>query len=129
MTTLSRAPIYAKLDRPRELRFNLNSAILLRDAGFDAKPITVKEGEDERGGHYRVDLASLRAHLWAALQFDAHRKGEELTIEQAGELLDENDDIVPVVGLVQQALLRFFGQEVGAEGEARAPRRGRKAGL
>lgn len=129
MTTLSRAPIYTHLGgRKRELRFNLNSAILLKDAGFDAKPITTKEGEDDKGAHYRVDLACLRAHLWAALQFDAGKHGEELTIEAAGELLEANDDIVPVTADVQKALLRFFGQEVDAPGEAAAPRRGKKAG-
>lgn len=116
MTTLSREPIYVELGgRQRELRFNANAFILLRDVGYELKPLTEKVESGRR-----VMLDSLRAYLWAALAKDARDNKEALSLDQVGDFLAEDKDILPSLNQVNKALLRFYGQEPKPEGEAKA---------
>ena len=123
---LDRTPIWITLDRPRELRFNLNAELLVR-AQADAENGLLQEvgtihnpetGEDMP--RMDVHLANLRVYLWAALQADARARGDMLSLDAVGELLDTREKITEALSLVGAALAQYYGGGVGETAPRRA---------
>ncbi len=109
---LSRKPIYIDLDRRREIVFNLNTEILIREEGKGASSLWESIGvetDPETGEEKKlldVNLENLRVYLWAALFEDAKKHGEILTHRKY---------VTEAVLRITEALRLYYGDD---EGEA-----------
>lgn len=122
---LMKKPIFVEFDRRRAVVFNLNTEILIRNAGGKDSSLweTIGEAKDPETGEIKrtldVNLANLRLYLWAALQEDAHRRGETLTLEDVGALLAKRKWVTQAVVAISDALNQYYGDD--PEGEDAAP--------
>jgi hypothetical protein len=122
---LYKNPIFVEFDRRRQLIFNLNAEILIRQAGGENSSLWQTIGErtnPETGKVERtldVNLENLRLYLWAALQEDAKANGQSLTIEEAGGLLKRRKWVIKAVEAITEALRQYYGDD--PLGEADAP--------
>jgi hypothetical protein len=122
---LHRKPVFVEFERRRELAFNLNTEILIRDVLGPNSSLweTVGEVKDEVTGEMRrtlnVNLNNLRVYLWAALQEDAERHSENLTLREAGALLSRRKWVTEAVYAIAEALKQYYGDD--PQGEASAP--------
>jgi hypothetical protein len=101
-------------ERTFTLRFNLNAALLIREAGKDGADVWEQIGEKpvpkgapkgtEPEKLFRVDYEKLRVYLWAMLQDGANKRGEELTIEAVGELIEQRDDVMCAAAAVAEEI-------------------------
>jgi hypothetical protein len=119
-------PIFVDFDRRREVVFNLNTEILIRNAGGKDSSLwdTIGETKDEATGQISrtldVNVENLRLYLWAALQGDARARGEALTIEDVGALLSRRKWVIPAVRAISEALNQYYGDEPAGETPAPA---------
>lgn len=101
--------VMANLDRPRRLRYTMNALVnleeLLGRPFFDVL-------QDFGAGH--LGLRELRGILWAGLIHE----DPDLTVEQAGALLDEAGDLQTVALQIGEALQAAFGLAKNATGPA-----------
>jgi hypothetical protein len=132
-------PVLVEFDRRRQVVFNLNTEILIRNAGGDNSSLWTTIGErtnPETGKVERtldVNLENLRLYLWAALQDDAKAHGESLTVEEVGGLLTRRKWVILAVEAITEALRQYYGDDTtgspatgpgrggGAAGEVAAP--------
>lgn len=118
---LTRKPVYIDLDRRREIVFNLNTEILIREVGKGASSLWESIGVEtdaETGEEKKlldVNLENLRVYLWAALFEDAKRHGEMLTVEDVGAILTHRKYVTEAVLRITEALRLYYGDD---EGEA-----------
>jgi hypothetical protein len=77
-----------------------------------------KTGETRRT--LDVNLENMRLYLWAALQEDAQRAGELLTMEDVGAMLTRRAWVTRAVTSITEALNQYYGDD--PTGEANAPR-------
>ncbi len=114
---IQKMPIYIDLDRRRQLVFNLNTEILIRNAGGQEKGIleTIGKNEDDTP-ILSVNLENLRLYLWAAIQEDARL--EKLTIEDVGRLIQTRHAATEATGAILSAISAYYGD---GPGEALAP--------
>ena len=118
---LSRKPVFVDLDRRREIVFNLNTEILIREAGKGSESLWEQIGieRDADSGEEKktldVNLQNLRVYLWAALQADCRSRGEMLTVEDVGALLTRRKYVTRAVEGISEALQLYYGED---EGEA-----------
>ena len=115
---LYREPIYVDFDRRREVVFNLNTEILISNAGGKNSSLweTIGETADATGKVNKtldVNLENLCLYLWAALQKDARARGEALTVEDVGNLLTRRKWVTQAVVAIGKALGRYYGDEPG----------------
>jgi len=121
---IQRKPVYIELDRRRQLTFNLNTEIMIRDVSGRGSSLweTVGESKDAETGEVRrtldVNLDNLRTYLWAALYEDAEKRGEKLTIEDVGRMLSRRKWVTAAVYAISEAMNQYYGD---TEGEAEAP--------
>ncbi len=121
---IQKTPIFVDLDRRHRVVFNLNTEILIRGAGKRNASIfeTIGEETDPETGEIKrvldVDVENLRVYLWAAIQEDAQRHNETLSLEDVGALLTNKSRISNAVVAVTRALAAYYGDEPG---EADAP--------
>lgn len=121
---IQKTPIYIDLDRRRELRMNLNTEILIRNAaepGASLWQTIGVETDQETGKEKRtldVNLENLKVYLWALLQDDAAAAGEKLTIYEVGQLMTRRAWVTQAVIAITKALSAYYGDEPG---EAQAP--------
>lgn len=114
---ISKKPIFVDFDRRREVVFNLNTEILIRNAGGENSSLwkTIGETKDETTGDVRrtldVNLENLRLYLWAAFQAAARAHSEALTQEEVGELLTRRKWVIPAVQAITEALNQYYGDE------------------
>jgi hypothetical protein len=114
-----KAPIFIDLDRRRTVVFNINTEILIRNAGGKDASLwqTIGETTDPVTGEVRrtldVNLENLRLYLWAALQDGLQRAGESLTVDEVGALLSRRKWVTQAVVAVTQALSQYYGDEPG----------------
>lgn len=86
------------LDRPRRLRYGMNQLIQLEEAlGVPVSELT----------QVRMGLKELRLFLWAGLSWE----DPDLTLEKAGELADEAEDLTELAEKIGEALAASFGGE------------------
>jgi hypothetical protein len=122
---LLKKPVFVDFDRRRRLVFNLNTEILIRNAGGAKSSLwdTIGEARDEATGEITrtldVNLENLRLYLWAALQDDAQRAGETLTVDEVGALLTRRGWVTQAVVAITLALSQYYGDD--GKGEAPAP--------
>jgi len=122
---LMKKPIYVDFDRRRQLVFNLNTEILIRNAGGKDSALweTIGERKNPETGETEltldVNLGTLRLYLWAALQEDAQRHNEGLTVEEVGALLARRKWVTLAVKAITEALGQYYGDD--PEGEEPAP--------
>jgi hypothetical protein len=122
---LFKKPIFIELDRRRQLVFNLNTEILIRQAGGENSSLwqTIGERTDPGTGKVErtldVNLENLRLYLWAALQEDARACGEQLTLEEVGGLLTRRKWVISTVEAITEALRQYYGDD--PLGEKSAP--------
>jgi hypothetical protein len=117
-------------ERTFTLRFNLNAALLIREAGKDGADVWEQIGEKpvpkgapkgtEPEKLFRVDYEKLRVYLWAMLQDGANKRGEELTIEAVGELIEQRDDVMRAAAAVAEEIARWYGVPLGKTPTPRA---------
>jgi len=118
---LFKKPIFIELDRRRQLVFNLNTEILIRQAGGENSSLwqTIGERTDPDTGKVEhtldVNLENLRLYLWAALQEDAEAAGQSLTLEEVGGLLARRKAVLSTVTAITEALRQYYGDEPGEE--------------
>lgn len=118
---IHKKPIYVEFDRRREVVFDLNTEILIRNAGGKDGSIWEEVGKRENpktGAVERlmdVNLDNLRLYLWAALQADCKARGEFLTVEEAGALLRRRKWVLPAVDAITEALDQYYGEDPGEE--------------
>lgn len=86
------------LDKPRKLRYGMNQLIQLEET----LGVSVSELNKVSMG-----LKELRVFLWAGLSWE----DPDLTLEKAGELADEAEDITYVAEKIGEALAASFGGE------------------
>jgi hypothetical protein len=117
--TILKAPIFVDLDRRRTVVFNLNTEILIRNAGGQDSSLwkTIGEIKDAETGEVKrtldVNLENLRLYLWAALQDGLQRAGETLTVDEVGALLTKRRWVTTAVVAITQALNQYYGDEPG----------------
>lgn len=100
---MARQYVIIELDRPRKLRYGLNQLAALEDAmGVPMSEL----------GHVKMGAKELRLFLWAGLQWE----DPNLTIEKAGELADEADDLTYVSEKISEALTAAFGKPKNGTG-------------
>lgn len=86
------------LDRPRRLRYGMNQLIQLEEAlGVPVSELT----------QVRMGLKELRLFLWVGLSWE----DPDLTLEKAGELADEAEDLTELAEKIGEALAASFGVE------------------
>ena len=86
------------LDRPRRLRYGMNQLIQLEEAlGVPVSELT----------QVRMGLKELRLFLWVGLSWE----DPDLTLEKAGELADEAEDLTELAEKIGEALAASFGGE------------------
>lgn len=86
------------LDRPRRLRYGMNQLIQLEEAlGVPISELT----------EVRMGLKELRLFLWVGLSWE----DPDLTLEKAGELADEAEDLTELAEKIGEALAASFGGE------------------
>ena len=116
---IQKAPIFVDLDRRRQIAFNLNTEILIRNAGGTGKRVleTIGKRINEETGNEEpvlsVNPENLRLYLWAALQEDAQRHNETLTIEDVGALLTRKRQAADATVSVLVGLHAYYGDEPG----------------
>lgn len=124
--TLFKNPIYVEFDRRRQLVFNLNTEILIRNAGGAKSSLweTIAEARNPETGEIErtldVNLENLRLYLWAALQEDATAHGETLTLEEVGSLLTRRKWVTLTISAITQALNQYYGDDPAGEETAPA---------
>lgn len=116
--TILKAPIFVDFDRRRQVVFNLNTEILIRNAGGKDSSLweTIGETKDADSKISRtldVNIENLRMYLWAAFQEDARARGESLTIDDVGALLTRRKWVTQAVVAITQALNQYYGDEPG----------------
>jgi hypothetical protein len=126
MPTLLKSPIFVDFDRRRQVVFNLNTEILIRAAGGKRASLweTVGEQVNAAGETERlldVNLENLRLYLWAALQEDALRHDQLMTLTDVGAILARRKWVTKAVVAVGEALKQYYGDDPG---EAPAPAAG-----
>lgn len=123
---LFKKPIHVDLDRRRQVVFNLNTEILIRNAGGKDSALweTVAETLDPETGKVSrtldVNIENLRLYLWAALQEDAQRHGEQLTVEDVGAVLSRRKWVTTAVVAITEALQQYYGDDPAGETPAPA---------
>jgi hypothetical protein len=115
---IQKAPIFVDLDRRRTVVFNVNTEILIRNAGGKDASLweTIGETKDADGNINRtldVNLENLRLYLWAALQDGLQRAGETLTVDEVGALLTRRKWVTQAVVAITRALNQYYGDEPG----------------
>ena len=123
--TLIRKPIFVDFDRRRQIVFNLNTEILIRNAGGENSSLwsTIGERQNAEGKMERVldvNLENLRLYLWAALQEDASRHSETITVEDVGALLARRKWVTHAVVAITEALGQYYGDDPSGEIDAPA---------
>jgi hypothetical protein len=119
---LNPEPIYLELDKKREIAFTVGSALVLRESGFDAKPMVERvERADGEKETYRVFPGSVAHHLAACLQREARRTGEILDLEWAKDILDTEVRLWEAALAIGHAVNRYYGIEQ-TSGGANPPR-------
>lgn len=124
---IQKTPIFIDLDRRRRVVFNLNTEILIRSAGKRNASIfeTIGEAKDPETGETKrsldVDVENLRVYLWAAIQEDAERHNETLSLADVGALLTNKIRIGKAVVAVTRGLAAYYGDGPDEPGEASAP--------
>ncbi len=117
-------PIFVDFDRRRQLAFNLNTEILIRNAGGKDSSLweTIAETQDPETGKIQrtldVNVENLRLYLWAALQEDATRRNETLTVEDVGALLTRRKWVTQAVLAITEALNQYYGDDPAGESNA-----------
>ena len=127
---LSTTPILITLDRTRELCFDLNAEIMVRNARAAAADLVTdigtrrnpKTGTEERA--LQVNLDNLRRYLWAALARDCRRHDELLTLDQVGELIRHRSQVNTALAAVLAALDAYYGADAGEHTAPAATGRG-----
>lgn len=115
--SIVKTPVFLDLDRRRELIFDLNTEALIQGANANIGGLLTKIGEetDPKTGKLRekmdVNLDNLRVYLWAALYRDAHERGELLTIEDVGRLIDRRRKVTLAYFAMRAVLDRYYGRE------------------
>ena len=119
---IQKMPIYIDLDRRRQVIFNLNTEILIRNAGGNGggvlETVGMKKnaaGEDEP--ILRVNPENLRLYLWAAIQEDM-QPDERLKIEDVGRIIKTRRAATDATAAIITAIAAYYGDEPG---EAQAP--------
>ncbi len=118
-------PVFVDFDRRREVVFNLNTEILIKSAGGKDAALWETIGKRVNSKTHKeenildVNLENLRLYLWAALQHDARRVGEALTIEDVGALLVKRRWVTQAVKAISEAMRQYYGDD--PQGEANAP--------
>ena len=117
---LDPSPVLLSLGgRQRELRFTLNSELIIRANCAADSLLWEKVGvtTDPETGEERpaldVNLQNLRTYLWAALQWDMRKSGQLLTLEEVGELLDTRESVVAALEALSRAIARYYGTSLG----------------
>jgi hypothetical protein len=117
--TILKAPIFVDFDRRRQVVFNLNTEILIRNAGGKDSSIweTIGETKDAETGVVKrtldVNVENLRMYLWAAFQEDARAHSESLTMEDVGALLTRRKWVTQAVVAITAGLNQYYGDEPG----------------
>ena len=119
---IHKMPIYIDLDRRRQVIFNLNTEIVIRNAGGNGKGVleTIGKNVNKETGDEELVLGvnseNLRLYLWAAIQEDG--KGDRLTVEDVGRLIDSKKSATAATSAILTAIAAYYGDEPG---EAPAP--------
>jgi hypothetical protein len=117
--SIQKAPIFVDFDRRHQVVFNLNTEILIRNAGGKDSNLweTIGQRKNAKTGETEklldVNLENLRLYLWAALQEGSQRAGETLTIEDVGALLTRRKWVTRAVVAIGDALKQYYGDEPG----------------
>jgi hypothetical protein len=123
--SILKKPIYVDFDRRRQIVFNLNTEILIRQQGAGESSLwsTIGERENPKTGAVErmldVNLENLRLYLWATLQPDAASHDEQLTLEDVGALLTRRKWVTRAVLAITEALSQYYGDDPA--GETNAP--------
>lgn len=110
-----KSPIYIDLDRRRELVFDLNTEALIQGANKRDVSLWMKIGEvkDEETGEVKdtldLNLDNLRVYLWASLYRDSHEKGELLSVDDVGALINHRKKCTAAFLAVREAMNRYYG--------------------
>lgn len=104
MANQHRGYVEIKLDRPRTLKFTFNALAQLEDV-LNLESIIELETK-------KLSVKIVRAMLWAALLHE----DENLTLEDAGRLMDQAASFVELVQSIQKAYqIAMSGNEPGKE--------------
>jgi hypothetical protein len=123
--TLFKKPIFVEFDRRRQLVFDLNTEIIIRQAGGENSSLwqTIGERTDPKTGKVEhtldVNLENLRLYLWAAMQEDAKANGQTLALDEVGTMLKRRKWVIKAVEAITEALRQYYGDD--PQGEADAP--------
>jgi len=100
---LYREPIYVDFDRRREVVFNLNTEILIRNAGGKNSSLWETIGE----------TADATGKVNKTLDVNLENLCEALTVEDVGNLLTRRKWVTQAVVAIGKALGRYYGDEPG----------------
>lgn len=114
-------PFFVALDRRREVVFNLLTEARIQSQKKLGSSLFHQIGEYELDGKvYKkldLNLENFTIYLWAALFEDAHKRGELLTVEDVGHLIDTKRKSEKAYEALSAALLAYYGAEETASGE------------
>jgi len=112
-----KTPVYVELDQRRELVFDLNTEALIQGAGKRDASLWAKIGEvkDEKTGELcdklDVNVENLRLYLWACLYRDMKDRGELLTVEDVGALIDNRKKATAAFIAVRASMNSYYGRD------------------
>ena len=123
MASIVKSPIFLDLDERRELVFDLNTEALIQGSGKRDVSLWTKIGEEvdpktgEIKNKFDLETDNLRVYLWACLYRDAQRRGELLTIDDVGALINHRTKATQAFLAVREAMDRYYGKAEGEPGK------------